>query len=133
MKKIPLYKIIFADGSKFEGGNIKETKWLNIPNNKKIQNLFFRLPSDDYLTLSGYESYYHFVEATKDVSPVNKNSREKIESINLLGKKKGLVFWYKIDLNNKIGSIEFKIKKEKDKTIQALNPQGWKKGAKNNS
>lgn len=128
---IPLFVILFKDGTKYNGGNLKQTKWLQIPNNKNIQSLYYRLPTNDYLTLSKYDAYYHFVEATKDVSP-SKNSKERIQSINLLCRKGKNVVWYKINLQKNVGSIETKIINMKNDIIKGLNPSGWKKGRTKN-
>jgi hypothetical protein len=121
-----LYTIIFADESKFIGGDYKHTKWNEIPN-KKIKRIFYSLPDGDHLTLSGYEEYYHMIEATQDLTGKNRGV-VTLRYAYLMGKVGTKVVIYKIDLETRQGTR--KISKEiydiKDQKIQELNPQGWK-------
>lgn len=131
MDKKPLYYIIFKDKTKFIGGiSLKESKWTNIPN-KQIERLYYLLPTGDFLCFSGYEKYYHMVEATMDLMGPSKGI-ENIEYIYIMGKKKDKVISYRITLLNrkgaryKVGDItvrEFNINEDK---IKKLNPIGWK-------
>lgn len=125
-KSIPLYKIILDDGEVYNGGSLKETKWNSIPNNKEIKRMFYRLPTGDYLSMQNYEKYYHMIEATQDLNGQSKE--EKLAYIYLMGKRGNKVLVYKINLCNKIGSVETKVFKEDSKFIQGLNNIGWKKG-----
>jgi len=118
----PLFIINFVDGESFIGGDYKNTKWKEIPN-KKIKNIFYRLPNIDYLCLSGYEKYYHMIEATRDI---NIRSKERIEYAYIMGKLEDKVIIYKIDLYKNIGSIQRIIVNYNNNYIQKLNQEGWK-------
>ena len=73
MKNIPLYIIIFKDGTNYLGGNnYFNTGWNNMPN-KPIKRIFYTLPTGDNICLEGYEKYFHMVEATKDWMRITKN------------------------------------------------------------
>jgi len=127
MKKIknkPLFIAILDDNTKFIGGNKSDTKWLEIPNNKKIKSLYYRLPSDDFLCLAGYSEYYHLIEAVQMVSGNNK-SKAKIKYFHVIAKKKTKVLHYKI---NTLGQINLEVLSKNHKFIKKLNPNGWKKG-----
>ena len=78
-KNQALFSVIFEDDTVFYGGdNYKETKWLSIPN-QKIKRIFYRLPDGNYLSLSGYDSYFHMVEVTQDWMKVG-NRMDKINA-----------------------------------------------------
>ena len=116
-----LYHIIFKDGSQYSGGNITDTKWLNIPKDKKIDKLFYLISTGDYLFLHDYDKYYQYIEVTKDLSGLNKG-KIKIEAIYVLGKRKSEVTIYKI-----VGDYIETIKcKDNDEQIKKLNPEGWR-------
>ena len=117
-----LYTIVFEDNSVFEGGTIETTLWMKIPN-KKIRSIFYNIPLGDCIGLSGYNSYYHFVETTVDLSGENKG-QVQVEYTYLLGKKENQYKVYKINI--KTGQIEIKIIDNNDNFIKQLNPQGWK-------
>ncbi len=80
---MPIYKILFQDGSTYEGGNsIRDSKWLLIPN-KEIKRLEYFLCSGEGIILEGFESYLCFVEAETTIArPVGNcpkcNSKGKI-------------------------------------------------------
>lgn len=120
-----LFTVVFEDDSIFKGGeNYKETKWLEIPN-KKIKRLFYKLPHGDYFCLSGYEKYYHFIEATKDLNGKRKGE-ERLEYVYLMGKLGNKVIVYKISLKNGGNYMSrYKLDGESD-TITALNINGWR-------
>lgn len=117
-----LYTIIFTDKSVYKGGDLKNLKWLEIPD-KKISSLFYTLPLGDYLGLSGYDKYYHNVEVCKDIMG-DKKGQIQLEFAYLIGKKEDKCQVYKINLRT--GQIEIKILQETDKEISQLNPMGWK-------
>lgn len=136
-KNQALYSVIFDDESHFEGGiDYHHTRWLEIPD-KKIKRIFYRLPDGNYLTLHGYDKYYHMIEATKDWVRVGKtveklNNEARVEYAYIMGKSRNKVTSYRITLfqtengRYKIGDIvrrEFNIK---DKKITGLNPNGWR-------
>ncbi len=119
-----LYTIVFDDNSTFTGGDLKNTKWLEIPD-KPIRTIFYNLPLGDCLGLSGYNAYYHYVEATKDLMGKNKGL-EQLEYTYLIGRSKDLCKVYKISL--KTGGIQIFILNKDDNQIKQLNPIGWKNG-----
>ena len=127
--KIALYKILFKDGTVFNGGHdVFNTKWLEIPN-KKIKKLFYRLPGGDYLCLGGYDKYFHRIEATVDLNGKEKG-KTKLQSVYIYGRKKDKVVVYQIGLikDVNLGLIYKKIIDINDKEIKNLNPNNWKQG-----
>ena len=118
IKNQPLYHILFEDSSTYEGGNLNNTLWKDVPN-KQISRLFYLLPTGDYLALGGYEKYYQYIEATKDF--YGGNGTINLENVYLLGKKGKQINQYKIDL--KTGSIERKELKEEELKI---NNEFWR-------
>jgi hypothetical protein len=119
-----LYEIIFVDDSKFIGGTLAETKWMQIPD-KKIKKLIYNLSNRKQIILEDYDAYYHFVEVTNDIMG-EKKGQIQLEFTYLIGKKENEYKVHKINL--KTNQVEIKILDEKDKMIQELNPIGWKKG-----
>lgn len=118
-----LFHIIFSDGTKFIGGNYKNTKWLEIPENKKIQQLYYALPFGDYLFLSGWDKYCSFVEVSEDLSGEDKGIK-KLEYTYLVCKLKNNYRIYKISV--KTGGVEV-INTDKDnEIIKQINPVGWR-------
>jgi hypothetical protein len=118
----PIFVVLFEDNTNFSGGlDYFNTKWNELPN-KKIRTLFYRLSFGDYLSLSGYEKYYHMVEATNDLTGDNAG-KVNIRKIYIMGKKDKKIYIYTINFeDNHIDNI---ILDEKDKIILELNPQGW--------
>ena len=81
---MPIYKIIFSDGSPdfFGGSNIHDSKWLLIPN-KAVKRLEYFFGTREGIILEGFESYLCFVEAETTIArPVGNcpkcNSKGKI-------------------------------------------------------
>ena len=119
----PLYLIIFEDGSHFIGGNLIETKWLDIPSNKLIKRIFYTLPSGDKLVLEGYDSYYHMCEATMDINGSRRGDKS-LEFDYIIGRKGNKARVYKLDLiTGNIEKLEYNMG---DKFIKKLNINGWK-------
>jgi len=128
---LPLFTVIFEDKDNFKGGNsYYETKWKEIPN-KKIKRIFYRLPNNDYICLSGYNKYFHMVEATKDLTGIERG-KVKIQYAYIMGKIKNQIISYRIVLFNKkndkykIGDITIRIFDINDKKIKGLNSNNWK-------
>ena len=91
-----LYRVRFKDGSVFDGGQeYKNTKWLEISNDKEIQYISFVLPDGNLLILKDYEAYNHFIEATQDVYGSRKFT---IRYRYFMGKKLNKVISYRIAL-----------------------------------
>lgn len=145
-KIMPLFTVIFEDGTNFIGGtSYFETKWMEIPY-KKIKRIFYKLPTDDYICLSG-DKYFHMVEATKDWARIGGDKvvklkgQPRVEYSYIMVRKNDKVTSYRITLIGKnsaeknchigsnkyrIGDItvrEFNINDEK---IQKLNPDIWR-------
>lgn len=127
-----LYTIIFNDDTKFIGGtDYREPKWEEIPCNKKIRRIFYRLPDGNYLTLGGYDDYYHMIESTENI--IGKDVGKRIiRYAYIMGRKNNTVTSYRItlfqtkDSRYKIGDIvrrEYDINSEK---ITGLNVNMWR-------
>ena len=120
-----IYSVLFEDQSRFVGGySYMDTKWLAIPN-KKIKTIFYKLPHGTHLCLSGFDKFYHMVEATKDLNGKNKG-KTNIEFVHIMGKKEDKIIDYKIDVYHNIGNIKVTEYKESDDFIQKLHKDGWK-------
>jgi hypothetical protein len=118
-----LFVVVFNDNTSFIGGNLQQTKWVEIPINKKIRSIFYYLPTGDCLTISGYDKYFHYIEVTQDISGENKG-KLNYEYAYLIGKKENKIIQYKINLKN--SNIEVNHYDEKDKYIQGLNNDNWR-------
>jgi len=124
MNQIPLFNIFFNDGSNYQGGTLEQPKWLDIPD-KPIRSIFYSLPLGDFLTLIGYEKYYHFVEVCKDLNG-DRSGQVQLEFAYLIGKKGNDYRIYKISLRT--GQIQIIDTDKDNEMIKQLNPIGWKKG-----
>lgn len=130
-KSSPIFSIIFNDGSHFTGGtNYFDTKWLEIPN-KKIKRIFYKLPTDDYICLDGYDKYFHMVEALKDITGIDRGII-KLQYVYIMGKKNDEVTSYRITLFNdkndkfRIGDITVRKFNILDSKIKKLNSDNWR-------
>jgi hypothetical protein len=120
-----LFIVVFEDNQTFLGGNdLYNTKWSEIPN-KKIKSLYYRMPSGDYLLLTGYDKYYHMVEGTKAINGINAEQL-MIHNIRLMAQKDKLVKIYKFNLLNDDKPIEIETKTIGDEFIKKLNLIYWK-------
>ncbi len=138
MKNLPLYSIIFEDKTNFIGGtSYFDTHWMSIPN-KKIKRIFYRLPNNDHICLSGYEKYYYMMEGTKDWMRIAKKgitilkNKPKVEYAYIMGRRGDNVISYRITLLNKkddkykMGDITLRIFNVNSKKIRGLNPDNWR-------
>jgi len=129
MIKRPLFILVLEDESIFSGGDFQNTKWNEIPDNKKIKRLFYSLPNKDYLCLEGYDKYYHLIEATTDLNG-KLSGKVRLEFAYILGRREDKITCYKITLqskeNQKIGNIERTEYNETDSFISGLNQKAWK-------
>jgi len=130
--QLPLFTVIFKDESHFVGGDSQfETKWMNIPIKKPIKRIFYRLPSNDYLCLEGYDKYFRMSEALKDLNGIQKG-KVRLQYDYILAKKGNEIRSYRITLsNNKDGrykakDITTRIFDINDKFIKGLNPDIWR-------
>lgn len=119
----PLFQIVFENGEVFNGGDYQNTRWLEIPADKKIRSLFYLLPTGDYLGMGGYERFYHFIECTEDLNG-DKAGQKNLEFAYIIGQKKEYTTIYQIDL--KSGCINLKNVKNDEKFVTKLNPDGWR-------
>lgn len=130
--QLPLFTVIFKDKSHFVGGMDQyETNWMNIPINKPIQRIFYRLPSNDYLCLENYDKYFRMSEACKDLNGKKKGEvRLQYEYIMCL--KNDTVRSYRITLHNykndkfKPCDITTRIFNINDDKISKLNVDIWR-------
>lgn len=100
MNPLPIFQVVFSDGTYFSGGtDYNQTKWLEIPN-KPIKRVFYKLPNNDYICLDNYDSYLHLVEITKDLMGRRKGIIN-IEYAYIIGLKDNKVTSYRITLMNK--------------------------------
>ena len=128
---LPLFVAVYKDGTKIEGtNNYFETGWMDLPL-KQIKTSFYKLPTGDYLTLNGYEKYFHMVEAVNDLNGKNKGL-VKLQYAYIMAKKENDVISYRITLHkNKIdryktNDITVRIFKATDDRIQKLNVENWR-------
>lgn len=121
-----LFTIVFDDNTTFLGGSsFFETKWTEIPQDKKIRSIFYNIPFGDVLCLSGYDKYYHMIEGTNDLNG-QKRGQLIIHSVRLMAKKDKAIKIWKFNFLNKDKIIEIEIKDENDKFIRSLNPIFWR-------
>jgi hypothetical protein len=122
---MPIFTIIFEDNTFFEGGSdYKNTKWMEIPD-KKIKSIFYNIPFGDYLYLTGYDKYYHIVEATQDLNGDNKG-KIIIDNIRLLARIDNKIKIWKFNLLDKNKLIDIEVKNLNDSFIQKLNSSFWR-------
>ena len=98
---LALFSVVFKDGTYFQGGtDYKETKWLDLPKEKEIKRIFYKLPNNDYITLDGYDRYFHEIEVTKDINGPRRGIIN-IEYAYITGVKDGVATSYRITLLSK--------------------------------
>jgi len=119
----PIFIIIFEDNTKFEGGtSYYETKWNQIPD-KKIRNIFYRLPSGDSLCLPVGDKYYHKVEATQDIYGGKNKGKVILRYAYIMVKRGEKVIQYKIQLFNSMYRECHLILNYKGKKIKKITPK----------
>jgi len=110
-----MYKIIFEDNTEFEGGNLENSLWNEIPN-KPIKELKYYLENKT-LRLIEYDFYNHEIEKI-----VLMNDKKIIcNSIILSAKKGNNVLRIIIDIKTQLVGTKW-VKSNK------LNISGWKLG-----
>lgn len=120
----PLFQIVFEDNTTFSGGDHQNTRWIEIPKDKKIRTLFYLIPSGDYLGLSGYDRFYNIIEDTTDLTG-DKAGLKNLEFAYIIGQKKEHTNIYQIDL--KTGCINIKEVNNDDEFLTKLNQNFWTK------
>jgi len=119
----PLFQVIFEDNSSFNGGDYHNTKWLEIPNDKKIRTIFYLLPTGDYLGLGGFKRIYQYIEVLTDLNGAE-SGKKKIDFICLIVEKEDNYIQYKI--NHQDIGVEINILSKNSGYIEKLNPIGWR-------
>jgi hypothetical protein len=119
----PLFQIVFTDNSTFNGGNYQDTRWVEIPKDKKVRTLFYLIPSGDYLGLGGYDRFYHIIEYTTDLNG-DKAGLKNLEFAYIIGQKKEYTCVYQIDL--KTGCINIRNINNDDEFLTKLNQNFWR-------
>ena len=129
MKSIPLYELILADWTRYQGVDIAEPKWRDAPE-EAIRLFKLTLPSGDFLSLCGYEEYNFFIEV---VQGIYGNTERHITFMYVMGKRDNQVTSYRIALG------DFGQYKKGDTTVRVFpvgkeydgKPTlGWHKGVK---
>lgn len=95
-----MYKIIFEDGSNFEGGTIHDSKWNDMPTNK-IKRLEYYLFAKTII-LENYEEYNHIIEYSHIMS-INQTF---VSKIILMGKCSEEIHSIIIDISKKSVSLQ---------------------------
>jgi len=115
-----MYVITFIDGTKYEGGDLYESKWNDMPD-KNIAQIEYRFPNQSIL-IKGYEKYNHLIDQ------VYIGSQCRFEHVRLMGLEKTMVksFVYCF-ADKKMTVYEHKFGEE-----HKGNPSiGWKRGVVN--
>lgn len=120
------YIIKYADGITYISPDIREKdpKWATEAEGKKagIESLSIDLPNGQTLTLTNYEKYNFFVEASQSL---NKKGGARIEAFYFLGAYRGYVVIWKIDYRTK--QIIKDMKKEGEEYFGTAT-RGWRMG-----
>ena len=123
----PLYEITFIDDSKFIGGTLSETKWMQIPD-KPIKRFTYYVPNTKQVICEeNFLRAYHYVEVCSDLSG-DKKGITQLEYSYLIFEKEYEFECYKINLRTQ--KIENILLKKDNEMVNSLNPMGWKKGGK---
>jgi hypothetical protein len=119
-----IYQIVFNNNETYSGGeSLFDTKWKEIPLNKKIRTIIYFIPTQAGLMLSGFERIYHYVEAVKDLNGVE-SGKIKIEFSYLIIERDNKYIQYRI--NQKSGDVEINVLDKDSKYIAGLNPTFWR-------
>ena len=115
-----MYKVFFADGSEFNGGDILESQWNEMPD-KSIVRLQYSLFGIN-LIFEGFEAYNHISEKVVFLNDPRKAAQPvpRISRIILMGKWRGSIYEVIYDF-------------AQAKVFQRVEPYnqkytGWKKG-----
>jgi len=119
----PLFQIVFEDNASFTGGTYENTKWMEIPTDKKIRTLFYLLPTGDYLGLGEFKRIYQYVEVLTDLNG-SESGKKKIDFICLIVERDNNYIQYKI--NHLDTGVEINILKKDSDYVKKLNPIGWR-------
>lgn len=117
-----LYEIKFTDGTEFKGGNLKDTKWNQIPD-KPIYSLTYYF-FGKAITLTEYESYNHIWEKAQNLF----NGQEILCDIYLMARTEGqtiVIHFNLIKETTDVSGFSY------DKELRGKAVSGWKKGIEN--
>jgi len=120
-----LYTIIFEDNSVYQGGDLVNTLWTEIPD-KSIKRFTYYVPNTKQTIVEdNFKRVYHYVEVCSDLSG-DKKGQVQLEYSYLIFEKEYEFEGYRINLRTK--KIENILLKKDNEMIKNLNPIGWKKG-----
>lgn len=116
-----MYTVKFEDGSIFNGGDYKNSKWNEIPD-KPIVTIAYKL-HDKIIKLQGFDSYNHLVERVQFIN----RPGGKITKLILMAKAQEEVFQIIFDFQKK-QTYQKKTKFGQEYMDKATS--GWKVGVK---
>ena len=117
-----LFKIIFEDNTEFLGGTLSDSKWDQIPTDKRIQTLCYYLP-EKTIKLQGYDRYYHQVVRHYFLNS-ERRGETQIGNSYLFAQHKNKVYVKKMNFQtSEIEEFELDIN---DKKITQMNPVYWR-------
>lgn len=117
-----MYTIIFQDGTCFEGGDLQNSLWNQIPD-KPIKELYYKI-GNNILKLKGYERYNHLIERASALFV----KKSQISGIYILGERKDCV--EKFYINLRTNKLEHSFTKFGQECKGRMTP-GWKQGLPN--
>lgn len=115
-----MYKITFTDLIIFSGGNLQDSKWNEVPDDKKIAKLEY-FTGDKTLVLENYEAYNHVVERVVFLQ----NGKSVVGKVILMAKKGQDVLKITYDFKKRKASSDLAIF---GKEYRGRPHKGWKKG-----
>lgn len=134
---MPIYTIVFKDGSVYHGGQtITDSKWNDMPD-KCIISLEYFLDENTSIVLKDFDAYNHVIEATKAVyGPKGTDFSQKLHNIYIMGRKGNKVISRRIALKGQSGSDRYqqgditKRELEFGKEFRGAPTTHWKRGNK---
>ncbi len=116
-----LYKVIFEDNTEFIGGNLKDSKWNEMPN-KLIKKIIY-CACNKIIELNGYFQYNHLIVHNRNILD---NKDVVSEIILLCATCSNLITRLTLKLNNKELIVETV---EWGKEFKNQPTTGWKQGS----
>lgn len=131
-----MYKITFSDNTEFIGGDLKDSKWNEIPKDKLISSIQYNCGGVTIL-LTGFESYNHLVEHSQIINPQNKlTNSDLIIKSTICGRYKNRIYLVIFDFIT--GKVRTEIEGFTQKQVEhieiyshpksTLRYTGWKPG-----
>jgi hypothetical protein len=117
-----MYKVIFEDGTSFNGGTFPNSLWAEMPD-KPIIELYYYL-GGNCLKMKGYERYNHLFEHVASLF----TKQKKINGIYILGERKDCI--ERFYLNFKNAQLEHSFCKFGHEFRGGMST-GWKQGVNN--